>query len=79
MQSAPRGANWHYEILSTFIKLPFAIKIFVLLFYTGFTLVHSDILSKWVVEYRILAEQGVPHADCPEYASAVFYADVIND
>ena len=38
-----KGENWeHSAILSTFIKLPFVIKIFVLsifewLFYTGFT------------------------------------------
>ena len=41
LQSAPRGE--HSAILSTFIKLPFVIKIFVLSifewpFYTGFTL-----------------------------------------
>ena len=50
----------HSAILSTFIKLPFVIKIFVLLFFfewsfcTGFTDVNYDILCYVMYIYNVL-------------------------
>ena len=48
-------------ILSTFIKLPFVIKIFVLSifewpFYIGFTVLHADLhvlkISSWMLNFK---------------------------
>ena len=62
LQNAPRGAFCpleHSAILSTFVTLPFVIKIFVLSIFewplkTGFTVYYSKYAGRIIVsEYRI--------------------------
>ena len=52
------------QLLSTFIKLPFVIKIFVLsifewLFYTDFTLTNKNWMSLWRIDHLTLQNYAV--------------------
>ena len=66
MQNAPKGAS---AILSTFIKLPFVIKIFVLSifewsFYTGFTVLSVVVGSLLLHPLCVCLGMGVEDGLC---------------
>ena len=51
VKSIAECSKGHSAKLSTFIKLPFAIKIFVLPFYTGFTVVFKIVIFLLIKAY----------------------------